>query len=131
VKDVLGLVFALGYRSVHAVVGHDFGSPVAAYCALVRPDVFRSVVLMSAPFAGPQLSPSLRQTILRQNRNVLMEISTPTSRLWLGLGSIINGTTRRGRRTGTCCILPEAFILSSGRTTITRAPTGLRTSRTH
>jgi pimeloyl-ACP methyl ester carboxylesterase len=26
---------------------------VAAWCALVRPDVFRSVVLMSAPFAGP------------------------------------------------------------------------------
>ena len=35
------------------VVGHDFGSPVAAWCALIRPDVFRSVVLMSAPFAGP------------------------------------------------------------------------------
>jgi pimeloyl-ACP methyl ester carboxylesterase len=35
------------------VVGHDFGSPVAAWCALLRPDVFRSVVLMSAPFAGP------------------------------------------------------------------------------
>ena len=46
-------MFALGHRSVAAVVGHDFGSPVAAYCALVRPDVFRSVVLMSAPFAGP------------------------------------------------------------------------------
>jgi len=44
---------ALGYRSVDAVVGHDFGSSVAAWCALVRPDVFRSVVLMSAPFAGP------------------------------------------------------------------------------
>ena len=27
--------------------------PVAAWCALVRPDVFRSVALMSAPFAGP------------------------------------------------------------------------------
>src|SRR5215218_2523191 len=53
VRDVLGLALALGYRSVHAVVGHDFGSPVAAYCALIRPDVFRSVVLMSAPFAGP------------------------------------------------------------------------------
>src|SRR6266478_4636117 len=26
---------------------------LAAWCALVRPDVFRSVVLMSAPFAGP------------------------------------------------------------------------------
>ena len=53
VRDALGLVFALGYRSVAAVVGHDFGSPVAAYCALLRPDVFRSVVLMSAPFGGP------------------------------------------------------------------------------
>jgi pimeloyl-ACP methyl ester carboxylesterase len=53
VRDALGLVFALGHRSVAAVVGHDFGSPVAAQCVLVRPDVFRSVVLMSAPFAGP------------------------------------------------------------------------------
>ena len=53
VRDALGLVSALGYRSVAAVVGHDFGSPVAAWCALVRPDVFRTVVLMSAPFAGP------------------------------------------------------------------------------
>lgn len=53
VRDTLGLVSALGYRSVAAVVGHDFGSPVAACCSLVRPDVFRSVVLMSAPFAGP------------------------------------------------------------------------------
>jgi pimeloyl-ACP methyl ester carboxylesterase len=53
VRDALGLVSALGYRSVAAVVGHDFGSPVAAWCALIRPDVFRSVVLMSAPFAGP------------------------------------------------------------------------------
>jgi pimeloyl-ACP methyl ester carboxylesterase len=53
VRDALGLVSAFGYRRVAAVVGHDFGSSVAAWCALVRPDVFRSVVLMSAPFAGP------------------------------------------------------------------------------
>ncbi|MBV9591640.1 MAG: alpha/beta fold hydrolase [Hyphomicrobiales bacterium] len=52
-RDALGLVIALGRRAVAAVVGHDFGSPVAAWCALVRPDVFRSVALMSAPFAGP------------------------------------------------------------------------------
>ena len=57
VRDTLGLVAALGLRSVAAVVGHDFGSPVAAWCALVRPDVFRSVVLMSAPFAGPPSLP--------------------------------------------------------------------------
>ena len=53
VRDALGLVSAFGYRSVDAVIGHDFGSSVAAWCALVRPDVFRSVALMSAPFAGP------------------------------------------------------------------------------
>lgn len=52
-RDALGLAFALGHRTVAAVVGHDFGSPVAAWCALVRPDVFRSVALMSAPIAGP------------------------------------------------------------------------------
>jgi pimeloyl-ACP methyl ester carboxylesterase len=53
VRDALGLVASLGYRSVAAVVGHDFGASVAAWCAVVRPDVFRSVALMSAPFAGP------------------------------------------------------------------------------
>src|SRR5687768_10868706 len=57
VRDAIGLVAALGYSSVAAVIGHDFGSPVAAYCALLRPDVFRSVVLMSAPFAGPPTLP--------------------------------------------------------------------------
>src|SRR5437763_16457310 len=40
VRDALGLVSAFGYASVDAVVGHDFGSAVAAWCALVRPDVF-------------------------------------------------------------------------------------------
>jgi len=57
VRDIVGLVFAFGYRSVAAVVGHDFGSPVAAWCSVVRPDVFRSTVLMSAPFAGPPALP--------------------------------------------------------------------------
>ncbi len=56
-RDALALVFALGHRSIPTVVGHDFGSPVAAWCALTRPDVFRSVVLMSAPFTGPPALP--------------------------------------------------------------------------
>jgi pimeloyl-ACP methyl ester carboxylesterase len=53
VRDALGLVAAFGYERIDAVIGHDFGSPVAAWCALMRPDVFRSVVMMSAPFGGP------------------------------------------------------------------------------
>ena len=57
VRDVVGLVSAFGYRSVSAIVGHDFGSPLAAWCTVVRPDVFRSVVMMSAPFAGPPALP--------------------------------------------------------------------------
>ncbi|MGH8679201.1 MAG: alpha/beta hydrolase [Burkholderiales bacterium] len=57
VRDALGLVSAFGYRSVAAVVGHDFGSPVAAWSALMRPDVFRSVVLMSNPFPGAPALP--------------------------------------------------------------------------
>ena len=58
VRDMVALVSALGYRSVAGVVGHDFGSPVAAYCVLARPDVFQSVAFMSAPFGGPPSLPS-------------------------------------------------------------------------
>ena len=57
VRDAIVLLSALGYRSVAAVIGHDAGSPIAAWCSLVRPDVFRSVILMSAPFAGPPSIP--------------------------------------------------------------------------
>jgi len=57
VRDALGLASAFGYARVDAVTGHDFGSPVAAWCALVRPDVFRSVAMMSAPFGGPPRLP--------------------------------------------------------------------------
>jgi len=53
VRDAAGLVAALGYREAAGVFGHDFGASVAAWCALVRPDMFRSLALMSAPFAGP------------------------------------------------------------------------------
>ena len=59
VRDVLGLVQALGKKSVHAVVGHDFGSHVAAWCALIRPDVFRSLAML----ATPSVSPSIRALI--------------------------------------------------------------------
>jgi pimeloyl-ACP methyl ester carboxylesterase len=51
-RDALGLAMAMGHDSVHAIVGHDVGAIIAAYCALVRPDFFRSVVLLSCPFGG-------------------------------------------------------------------------------
>lgn len=57
VRDLLFLVHALGRTHVDAVIGHDFGSPVAAWSAVSRPDIFRSVMMMSAPFAGAPDTP--------------------------------------------------------------------------
>ena len=57
VRDAIGLISAFGYRYVDAVIGHDFGSPLAAWCAVTRPDIFRSVVMMSAPFGGTSSIP--------------------------------------------------------------------------
>jgi pimeloyl-ACP methyl ester carboxylesterase len=81
VRDTLGLIWALGYRSVAAVVGHDFGSFLAGWCATVRPDVFRSVALMSAPFAGPPPIPStdggLRPTVKSSIHDELAALERP------------------------------------------------------
>lgn len=52
VRDTVALLQAMGISTTAAVAGHDFGSSVAAYCALIRPDMFPAVALMSAPFAG-------------------------------------------------------------------------------
>lgn len=52
VRDAMGLLRALGIAQVAAVVGHDFGASVAGWAALVRPDIFPRLALMSAPFAG-------------------------------------------------------------------------------
>jgi pimeloyl-ACP methyl ester carboxylesterase len=57
VRDALALVAALGHTEVACVIGHDFGAPVAGNAALTRPDVFRSVVMMSAPYGGPRAWP--------------------------------------------------------------------------
>lgn len=56
-RDNIGLVYALGYRSVAMVVGHDAGAPVASWCTLIRPDIFRSLTIMSSPFEGPPALP--------------------------------------------------------------------------
>ena len=56
-RDAIGLVYALGYRSVAMVAGHDAGAPVASWCALVRPDIFRSITILSSPFEGAPALP--------------------------------------------------------------------------
>ena len=47
--DIVGLVRGLGEKQA-IVAGHDWGAPVAWTCALVRPDIFRAVALLSVPY---------------------------------------------------------------------------------
>jgi pimeloyl-ACP methyl ester carboxylesterase len=61
-RDALGVAAALGHKDIACVVGHDFGSPVAGLLALVRPDLVRACVLMSAPFPGPPAWPLAPRT---------------------------------------------------------------------
>ncbi|MEV0574597.1 alpha/beta hydrolase [Streptomyces sp. NPDC050392] len=58
VEDNVAVVEALG-ESGAVIVGHDWGATIAANSALVRPDVFRAVGLLSVPYAprgGPRPS---------------------------------------------------------------------------
>jgi pimeloyl-ACP methyl ester carboxylesterase len=55
--DCISLLASLEIEQITAVIGHDFGAPVAGYCALIRPDLFRSVAMLGAPFPGvPRLT---------------------------------------------------------------------------
>ncbi|MFI7357993.1 alpha/beta fold hydrolase [Streptomyces avidinii] len=56
VADNAAVVHALGEQSA-VIVGHDWGSVIAADSALLRPDVFRAVGMLSVPYAprgGPR-----------------------------------------------------------------------------
>ncbi|MEE1775400.1 alpha/beta hydrolase [Streptomyces sp. NPDC049952] len=52
VEDNLAVVRALGEESA-VVIGHDWGSNIAASSALLHPAVFRAVGLLSVPYAPP------------------------------------------------------------------------------
>jgi pimeloyl-ACP methyl ester carboxylesterase len=52
VADNVAVVEALGERSA-VIVGHDWGATIAAMSALLRPDVFRAVGLLSVPYTPP------------------------------------------------------------------------------
>lgn len=49
VGDMVGVLDALGVAQA-AIVGHDWGAPVAWHAALMRPDRFRAVAGLSVPY---------------------------------------------------------------------------------
>jgi pimeloyl-ACP methyl ester carboxylesterase len=63
VGDMVELVEALGAKRA-AIVGHDWGAPVAWHAALLRPDLFPVVAAMSVPYAARPPQPPLE--ILRK-----------------------------------------------------------------
>lgn len=64
VQDVVALVFALGHTTIHTIVGHDFGAVTSTFTSLSRPDMVKSLVLMSHPFKGLPSFPYATATAL-------------------------------------------------------------------
>lgn len=57
VRDLVCLVYALGYKDVACIIGHDFGGVSSAMTALMRPDIFKATIQMSHPHHGPPSPP--------------------------------------------------------------------------
>ena len=49
VADTVAVVRAMGSDTA-VLIGHDWGSPIATACALMRPDVFTAVGLLGVPY---------------------------------------------------------------------------------
>ena len=78
VEDLKSLIKALNLNSIECLVGHDFGSFVAAYSALLFPNIFKSVVLMSAPFSGaPKVSQNLPKNKIDNIHDDLRNLNPP------------------------------------------------------
>jgi pimeloyl-ACP methyl ester carboxylesterase len=67
VRDMLAVVSALGFTKVKCVVGIDAGGVTAGGCAVIRPDVFESVMLLTHPFNG---SPTLPFDVANREKQV-------------------------------------------------------------
>lgn len=65
VGDIVGLVHALGEEKA-VIAGHDWGAPVAYNCALLRPDIFHALILLSVPYS-PRSWGSTRPTEAMKN----------------------------------------------------------------
>jgi hypothetical protein len=107
-RDAIGLIYALGYRSVAMVVGHDAGAPSKA----------RRRCLSTPPMAPHHLA-----------RLQPMTNSTRSSRRSTRRGSTTRTISGRLEPMPTCCMRRKACTPSSAPTISTRAPTTQGTNR--
>ncbi len=94
--DLAGLVTAFGAERA-VVIGHDWGSNVAAHAALLRPDIFHALGLLSVPYvARSRTRPSARferatrdrefyQAYFQQQGRVEAELEEDVRRALLGI----------------------------------------------
>ena len=112
-----------GYRTVAAVVGHDFGSPVAAWCALVRPDVFRSRGADERAVRRPARA-AVRHGDSAARQRAASDIHAALAALDAAAQALPVVLLDARRRTTTCGTARRACTPSCAPTTTTRAPTG-------
>jgi pimeloyl-ACP methyl ester carboxylesterase len=129
VEDNVAVVRALGEESA-VIVGHDWGSPIAANSCLLRPDVFRAVGMLSVPYA-PRGGPRPSEIFTRMGGDDEFYISyfqepgraeaeiEPDVRGWLaGLYAAISADTMPAPDA------PDPHFVSPGGTMRDRFPTG-------
>ncbi|MFJ5642837.1 alpha/beta fold hydrolase [Streptomyces sp. NPDC093223] len=128
VEDNAFVVRALGEETA-VVVGHDWGSVIAANSALLRPDVFRAVGLLSVPYAprgGPRPSDvfagmggeEFYVSYFQETGRAEAEIE-PDVRGWLaGFYAAFSGDTMPGPGA------PDPHFVGSGGTLKERFPAG-------
>ncbi|KAI1276411.1 Alpha/Beta hydrolase protein [Xylaria sp. FL0933] len=74
VRDLVCLVYRLGYTEVYSIIGHDFGAVSSAMAALMRPDLFKSTVQLSHPH-HPAPTPRLGDQPVRRKLDVQAELA--------------------------------------------------------
>ena len=106
--DLVGLVAALGEERA-VVIGHDWGSVVAAHAALLRPDVFSALGLLSVPYVARRTTrPAVRfegvtrdrefyQAYFQQPGRVEAELEQDIRRSLLGILYTAGGDRLRDR----------------------------------
>ncbi|MFG1827346.1 alpha/beta fold hydrolase [Microbispora bryophytorum] len=129
VEDNVALVHALGEEPA-VIIGHDWGSNIAATSALLHPEVFRAVGLMSVPYAppgGPRPTDIFAQmggdeefyvSYFQEPGRAEAEME-PDVRGWLaGLYAALSGETMPGPDA------PDPHFVSPGATLRDRFPSG-------
>ncbi|WP_042381285.1 alpha/beta fold hydrolase [Streptacidiphilus melanogenes] len=129
VEDNVQVVHALGEETA-VVVGHDWGATIAADSALLRPDVFRAVGLLSVPYT-PRGGPRPSEVFARMGGDEEFYVSyfqqpgraegeiEPDVRGWLaGFYAALSGDTMPGPQA------PDPHFVGRGGTLRDRFPAG-------